>query len=253
MTTKNSVFSGIEIGYEITSSKRKAYFTIDGESYVLGLSVGNRKMKETAQYTGRFTSALDLPAGFTCPAADICLAKANRESGKIVRGKHNQVLCFQAKIESYASSVRRFRWSNLHAIKAMLKVSGMLAHVLSELQPTDSNLRWHASGDIFNQTYLVEFEKFVAARPDVKVFGYSKVAAAVKYITDKNYPNWRFVFSHGSTQDAAAASLNLPQCYIVKDAAAAAAMGLPVACPTTTAANDYDYIMRGESFCLKLH
>src|SRR4051812_44017608 len=65
---------------------------------------GNSKLDDAV-----FT--FSLPAGHFCPFADKCLAKTDRETGRVKDGPNTQFRCFAASGETYAS-VRNARWHN---------------------------------------------------------------------------------------------------------------------------------------------
>ena len=70
---------------------------------MLKFSTGNRKINDLAKDLGlskKEVVAFDLPAGYTCPAADICKSQANRENGKITDGENCQFRCYAASTES---------------------------------------------------------------------------------------------------------------------------------------------------------
>lgn len=53
----------------------------------------------------------NLPAGHTCPYSHACKLKADRETGKIVKGNGVSFPCYAATCERYPS-VRKARWGN---------------------------------------------------------------------------------------------------------------------------------------------
>src|SRR5262249_39081465 len=62
--------------------------------------------------------ALKLPAGWTCRGACQCLVKANRQTGKLEDGEHQEFRCFAATTEARCPNVRNNVWSNFELLRA---------------------------------------------------------------------------------------------------------------------------------------
>ena len=115
---------------------------------------GNKKLNLN---TNAKISTFSLPAGWCCPGANICLAKADRQTGKIAKGKDCSVLCFAAKDEAFRSNVRESRWNNFELIKShdhdplVSLIHRSIDHYVSR---DATHIRWHVSGDFFSPAYL---------------------------------------------------------------------------------------------------
>src|SRR5436305_556985 len=59
-----------------------------------------------------------LPAGWSCPGARDCSAKAAREGGAVSDAARIAFRCFAASEEARYPSVRAARWHNLDALRA---------------------------------------------------------------------------------------------------------------------------------------
>lgn len=197
----------------------------------------------------RQVTAFDIPAGWTCPAADLCLARSDRKTGKITKGENAEFLCFAAKLEAVFSAVRRFRWSNFNAI-SKIKTSAEIAYVLISSMDEDVKVvRVHTSGDFYNNVYFRAWVLVAELLDDVSFFGYTKVLAYARY--DKP-SNMNFVYSVGGKHDSQVCESDVTS-TVVCDRAHASELGIPVACNTPVSPDDYDYIMRRESFALIVH
>ncbi len=213
----------------------------------------NSKLNELASHLGLKKSEVvgfDLPAGFTCPAASLCLAYANKQTGKIKRGKDAQFLCYAAKLEAAFPAVRRAHWTNFDALRPImndeLAIAGL---IMAELPKGIKVVRIHTSGDFFTDAYYRAWKIVAMHNPDVKFFAYTKV---YKLVSDNLRPdNFKMVYSHGGKYDGLADYV--PTCFVTKDAQEAEDLGLPVACPTSTCPDDFEYIMAGRSFAILLH
>src|SRR4029077_12086494 len=112
---------------------------------LLKFGKGNAKLdKQIATFS--------LPAGYTCPGASACLARANRITGKVTDGPLAQFRCFAASAEAAYSNVRESRWHNFDLLKGKTREQ-MRALILASL-PDTTIIRIHVSGDYFNEAYF---------------------------------------------------------------------------------------------------
>lgn len=117
-------------------------------------------------------NGFSLPAGYTCPAANLCLSKADRVTGKIKDGKHNEFRCFMASIEAYSPQLRALLWKNFDILR-VLDMEGMGSALYDALPDTDI-VRIHVDGDFFNQAYFDAWVQVARLRPDVTFYAYTK-------------------------------------------------------------------------------
>lgn len=213
-------------------------------------STENRKLVELARLLnlkkGEVVS-FDLPAGYTCPMANACLSYAHKYTGKIRDGKESQFRCYAASSESAFTNTRKAHWRNFELLKGL--GSNQMANAILESLPKKAKVvRIHASGDFFNKTYFNAWLKVAKARPDIQFFGYTKV---LEYAKASKPSNFNLVYSYGGKQDSLLS--NEPTCYVVKNESEAKKLGLPVACPDSSKADDYFYIINKISFAIILH
>lgn len=210
----------------------------------LKFSSGNRKLHELAHELGLKKTqvvAFDLPAGHTCPAADICLSMANRQTGKITDGANAKFRCYAASGEAMFPSVRAMRWDNYTQIKESNDVAGL---ILKSIPARVKVIRVHSSGDFFNKAYFMAWVKVANARPDITIFGYTKV---IQYVSAEKPANFKLVYSMGGKMDSIRTTE--PACHVVKSEINPPA---PIACKVSPA-DDFNRILAGESFSLLLH
>ena len=215
----------------------------------LTFSVGNTKILALAQALGlksNQVTSFDLPAGHTCPAADICKSFADRESGKITDGDNCQFRCYAASMEARYTEVRKAHWRNFDALRKLTQEE-MVELILSSIPKTSKIVRIHASGDFFSKRYFQAWIKVATIRADVQFFGYTKV---LPYINIPKPENFRLIYSFGGKMDK---KLKLqPVVYVVKNIAEAISRGLHLAC-IDNPADDFNLIMEGRTFALHLH
>ena len=121
-------------------------------------------------------NGFSLPAGYTCPAANLCLSKADRVTGKITDGKHNEFRCFMASIEAYSPQLRALLWKNFDILRETYRMLGMegLVSVLYDALPDTDIVRIDVDGDFFNQAYFDAWVQVARLRPDVTFYAYTK-------------------------------------------------------------------------------
>lgn len=113
-----------------------------------------------------------LPSGTTCPGAVECLAKADRETGKISYGPGMKFRCYAAMTERYPS-VRKRLWCNFDAVRG--KKKDEIKKVLTEAFPAKAKLiRIHTAGDFFSQEYFDAWLEFCRGKPDVRFWAFTK-------------------------------------------------------------------------------
>lgn len=173
-------------------------------------SNGNRKMNKLAKHLGLPKSGVysfDLPAGHTCPMADICKTMADRNTGKVTKGENNQVFCYAVKAESPYPSVRKLRWGNFDAIKALINDPESIAEKILESFPKNAKVvRVHSSGDFFHKNYFTAWQYVAMEKKDVEFFGYSKLLNFILHV-GKSLDNFNFAYSVGGKADAKALPL----------------------------------------------
>jgi Gene product 88 len=114
-----------------------------------------------------------LPAGHACPGALRCMAKADRQTGKLQDGPSQTFRCFAAGDEARYPNLRKLRWHNFDLLKGRTR-EGMAALILDSL-PADAKLvRLHVAGDFFSDTYFLAWMDVAKAKPEILFYTYTK-------------------------------------------------------------------------------
>lgn len=114
----------------------------------------------------------NLPAGFSCPQAEVCLVKADRHTGKMKKGPLTEFRCYAAQNERFPST-RDMRWANFDAIKKSTKTQ--IVTLISEAIPRNAErVRIHGSGDFFNQRYFDAWLEICRRHPRVLFWAFTK-------------------------------------------------------------------------------
>jgi hypothetical protein len=150
-------------------------------------------------------ATFSLPAGFTCPGANICLSKAvtDKETGKtsIEDGPGIKFRCFAASQEVVYPGVRKARHHNFDLLKGLRNVSDMVALITSSLPTWAQIVRVHVSGDFFNQKYFDAWMQVAAKHPNLTFYAYTK---SLKYWLDSKVAipaNFKLTASVGGKHD----------------------------------------------------
>ena len=163
--------------------------------------MGNAKVKGAAVFS--------LPAGHSCPFAKTCHSKADRVTGKITDGPHNQFRCFATTPELLFKNVRESWWSNFDSLKAAKTTLGMASLIDQSLPQGVSRIRIHGSGDFFNQNYFDAWVMVAKQHPNLIFYGYTKALPLWSARIGTLPPNLHLVASVGGTHDHLIAPNNL--------------------------------------------
>jgi hypothetical protein len=141
---------------------------------MLTFSKGNDKLDKQ-------TLIFNLPAGTTCPGANICLSMVRIDSNgkpKIWDGPNTEFRCFAASSEVQYPNVFKSRQANLKAIREALANGNCAELINTELQKNltkrITKVRIHESGDFFSPEYLLSWLLVASANPSIKFYCYSK-------------------------------------------------------------------------------
>jgi len=176
---------------------------------MLKFSCGNSKLNALANHLELHHNQVvcfDLPAGWTCPCADICFSKANRDTGHITDGKNCKIRCYAASGEALYPQARKLRWHNYDTLR---ESTDMVDTILSSIPNNVKVIRVHSSGDFFNLEYYQAWLKVATIRYDLVIFGYTKRA---DYLKTFGTGGMHMVYSHGGKLDNL--KHGYPVCYI---------------------------------------
>lgn len=211
---------------------------------------GNRKLNALALHLGLKKSQVvcaDLPAGFSCPKADICKTYANKETGKMIRV--GRIKCYAAKTEVFAPSVRRLRWENYDKfLSCGDNVDMMVSLILQAIMPSVKIVRIHSSGDFFSLAYFQAWIEVARLKTDILFFGYTK---SLDYAKTARPSNFALNYSFGSKDDDRWTS-DVPTCFIRETPEQYT--DILTSCATHEKAHeDYYAIFNGETFAIGVH
>lgn len=137
---------------------------------LFSFSHGNAKLPDS-------TLIFSIPAGHTCPGANLCLSRAHRDTGKITDGPDTVFRCYAASEECRFPSVRQGRWRNFDLIRRLGPVELSAALPLSIAAARDhktTHVRWFGSGDCFSPQLRDAIVYCAEVFPDLDFYLYSK-------------------------------------------------------------------------------
>lgn len=188
---------------------------------LLSFQNGNAKLDKTIL-------TVSLPAGFSCPGAHKCMARADPDTGKISDGKHAEFRCFSASAEARYSSVRESRWRNLRLLNQARTVEGMAELIHTSMPKLAFAVRIHVSGDFFNQDYFDAWLAVARRRPSTKFYAYTKSLNYWIARKDEIPANLRLVASRGGKFDHLIDEHGLPEARVFMHPDEAAALGIEI-------------------------
>src|SRR5215475_9524310 len=198
------------------------------------------------------TATFSLPAGWTCPGARECMARADRETGKVTRGKHSKFTCYAASME-WRKSIRESRARNERLLKACEGTLGMVALIEASLVGKGilakcARIRIHVSGDFYSAEYFRAWCEVASAHPDKVFYAYTKSLKI--WVENAHFVplNFKLVASKGGNWDSLIALHSLRYAEVVFSRGQAEALGLEI-----EQAEDELAYSSERSFALLLH
>ena len=145
--------------------------------------------KKTTYYTGTVYE-FNLPTGWTCPYADTCLVKVDKQTGRM-ENKSDAYRCYAASAERFPG-VRKSRWNNFEEAKK---------GNIPPLPRNAKHVRIHMSGDFFSQAYFDAWLQYCEQHPDVEFWAYTKSLGYWVARKDSIPPNLVLTASYGGRHD----------------------------------------------------
>ena len=179
---------------------------------------------------------ISLPAGYTCPLADICktLVPRDREKihGKLVQD-YGEMRCYAGSEEARYPNAQEMRWRNKDLLDQFDK-TGKIDLILKSLKYFEQNhgkidvFRIHESGDFYEQEYFDSWLKVAEQRPDILFYAYTKSlpfwVARLGDIPD----NMKLIASVGGKRDDSISKHDLKYAVVVQSPEEAANLRLPI-------------------------
>jgi hypothetical protein len=154
-----------------------------------------------------------LPAGYTCPFADICKSFAHKTGGKFKSNDKSikddgEFRCYAASAEMQYPNTRELRWRNFDLLKDndtnRESIKDLIGKSLKYYEYNNrkvSIMRIHESGDFYTQDYFDAWMDVASERGDILFYAYTK---AIPYLIKRKGEmpkNFRIIASIGGKSD----------------------------------------------------
>jgi len=200
---------------------------------------------------------LALPAGYTCPYANICKTLTPRDRSKIdpdsiLVQDYGDIRCYASSEEAQYPNAQKLRWTNKDLLDKFDKngKANLILDSLNYFEYENGKLnifRIHESGDFFSQEYFDAWLEVVKKRSDVLFYAYTKSLPYWVARLSSIPSNLKLVASVGGHADDLIEKYNLRYAVIVQTPEEAAALKLPIDVDDSLA---YD---SDENFALLIH
>lgn len=189
------------------------------------LFFGTSNAKLAAQGIATFS----LPAGYTCPGADKCLSKFNRETKKLEDGPNTEHRCYAATLEAARASLRNSVDRNFAALKRA-KTPELMAQLISLSLPPRHwhTIRVHSDGDFFSAAYFRAWMAVARAEPTRLFYAYTKSLPLWVRHLDEVPDNFILTASEGGKYDHMIARYDLRSAVVVLHPKVAELAGLVI-------------------------
>jgi hypothetical protein len=194
------------------------------------------------------------PAGHSCMQAKACRAAADKVTGKIIHGPHQEFVCYAAALESFRPQLRHMLHENLRLLKEagdyydmsiLIEVSLKMAGAWDN----GSVVRIHSHGDFFTPDYLRAWALVASVTPANHYYAYTKAISWAAYYDNHNMipGNLSITASRGGTEDHLIADSGFKEAIVVGSEEEAHDLGLEID------KDDSHACFGSESFALVIH
>lgn len=196
---------------------------------------------------GKEIATFSIPSGYTCPMALHCLSKADKVTGRITDGAETLFRCFSASQEATFPNVRKSRWANFEALRAVASNVSTLSDLISANLPKQNIIRIHVAGDFYAQAYFDAWLEVAKRNPSKTFYAYTKSLNFWVARLNEIPSNFKLNASRGGRNDELIAKHGLKFAEVVFSEAQAVEKGLLI---------DHDdslAFLQNCSFALLLH
>ena len=206
------------------------------------------KVKRIQEWWGKPVNvySFSLPAGWSCPGAEICLSRADKITGKITDGKKTKIRCYASSDEAKSPQARKARWFNFDTIRG-LDFEGIYSELFYSFPDDADIMRIHVGGDFYNQKYFDAWVFLAQNKPETTFYAYTK---SLPYWIATMYEipqNLKLIASAGGRNDELITEYNLREATIVLSLEEADMLDLDIDHTEEIA------IQSDESFALLIH
>jgi hypothetical protein len=198
--------------------------------------------------------SFNIPAGWTCPGADLCMAKIKKGddgSRNMEVGKSAALKCFAANLEQRYPAVYNAVQHNFRVLKDAKSAEQIARKLIRAIKKADfvkNKFRIHVHGDFLNKEYFDAWRIVANYMPRIQFYAYTKSIHLLPKKADDMPSNFNITLSMGGKFDKRTDDMEgYHKAHIVKTKEEADNLGLEI---------DYDDSLANsgnKSFALLLH
>ena len=197
------------------------------EDCLLSISMENAKLDHPY---------ISLPAGYTCPFADLCKTLIPRDRRKIhnkLVQDYGEVRCYGGSEEAIYPNAQEMRWRNKDLLD-QFDEAGKTELILKSLKYFEQKhgkidvFRIHESGDFYDMEYFDSWLEVARQRPEILFYAYTKSLPFWIERMGDIPDNMKLVASVGGKRDDLISKHDLKYAVIVNSPEEAANLKLPI-------------------------
>lgn len=208
----------------------------------------NDKLKKLENRLGKRLYTISLKAGYSCPGANLCLAKYDAKAKQVMDGQGAEFRCFAASLEAVFKGFEANNQHNFDLLRKAKTEDSMFELIVASVKSLKKPgiIRVHVSGDYFNQSYFKAWMRAAAEFPEINFYSYTKSIHILNECLESIPANFSITCSEGGKFDHLIRG-RFKTAKVVFSVEAAAVLGMEID------HDDYHAAIGTESFALLLH
>ena len=215
---------------------------------LLKFGLANDKLKRLEKRLGKRLYTISLKAGYSCPGANLCLAKYDSKRKEVIDGKGQKFRCFAASLESVFKGFEANNQWNFDLLREAKSEDAMYELIVQSILTLKDPgiIRVHVSGDYFNAAYFRAWMRAAKKFSLVNFYSYTKSIPVLNECAHLIPDNFSITCSEGGKYDSLISDI-FKRAKVVFSIEAAAVLGMEID------HDDHHAAVGRESFALLLH
>lgn len=163
----------------------------------LKFSPANAKLRKLEKITGKKIFSLDLLAGKSCIAANLCKSYVIEKDGRLTikDGPNTQFRCYAASGEAlYKNAYELHKYNTQLVLETSRKSSLYIRDLILFSIPHNAGIiRLHSSGDFINRNYFKGCVAAAKIRRDIRWYCYTKCLPFIKEYVERKQSQEKYV------------------------------------------------------------
>ena len=217
-------------------------------THLLKFGKANDKLRKLEKRLGKRLYTISLKAGYSCPGANLCMARYDSKAREIIDGKDAEFRCFAASLEGVFKGFEQNNAHNFALMRGAKTEQAMFEIIVASIsQLKDPGLiRVHVSGDYFSKDYFKAWMRAAEQFPSITFYSYTKSIHILTECVEFIPLNFQITCSEGGKFDHLISD-RFKTAKVVFSIEAAAVLGMEID------HDDYHAAVGSESFALLLH